>query len=442
MCGSCCAPGRPTRASRPRRSSPRSPPASRRRSSPPATTADGRCGATPRPRTSRRRLAAGEPYVVRFRAPEPTGDGRGVSFVDAIRGKLSHEANRNDAVILKSSDQSPRLPTYHFAHAVDDHLMRVTLVIRSEEWISSVPLHQQLFTALGHPPITYAHIAPLMKQIPGGKRKLSKRKDPEASVDYYIAAGYPAAAVLYYLRGLANGRLAELPLAEALAAPIRLDQCGVGGPAGRPGQAGGHQRRPHRDVAGAEVLAAVTAWARPTTPNWRRAGHRAGAGAARDRRRAGRGGQPAQGPAQVVGFPQPPTASSSRRCSTRLAGPGDVRVRKASAVDPAAVTAFVGDLVGAYRHLDDPQASGSTRSAPRARATGSPRARRSTRPTPTPSTARSARPPSSCGWRSPAPPAARTCTPSPGAGARRGAGQAGGPRGPVTATARSSPGRS
>src|SRR5262249_7191499 len=68
------------------------------------------------------------------------------------------------------------------------------------------------------------------KQIPGGKRKLSKRSDPEASVDFYIAAGYPAEAVLYYLRGLANGRLAELPIREALATPIRLDQCGVAGP--------------------------------------------------------------------------------------------------------------------------------------------------------------------------------------------------------------------
>jgi glutamyl-tRNA synthetase len=174
------------------------------------------------------KLAEGAPYVVRFRAPElQAGRAR---FVDAIRGPLEHEANRNDAVILKSSEQPVRLPTYHFAHAVDDHLMRVTLVIRGEEWISSVPLHQQLFAALGHPPITYAHIAPLMKTIPGGKRKLSKRKDPEAGVDFYVEAGYPADAVLYYLRGLANGRLAELPLAEALATPIRLDQCGVAGP--------------------------------------------------------------------------------------------------------------------------------------------------------------------------------------------------------------------
>jgi glutamyl-tRNA synthetase len=172
-------------------------------------------------------LDAGAPYVVRFRAPDEPGRAR---FTDAIRGDLEIGANRNDAVILKSSDQSPRLPTYHFAHAVDDHLMRVTTVVRGDEWLSSVPLHLQLFDALDFRPVSYAHIAPLMKQIPGGKRKLSKRKDPEIAVDFYIEAGYPAEAVLYYLRGLANGRLAELPLADALSAPIRLDQCGVAGP--------------------------------------------------------------------------------------------------------------------------------------------------------------------------------------------------------------------
>ncbi|MGH3783104.1 MAG: glutamate--tRNA ligase, partial [Pseudonocardiaceae bacterium] len=175
------------------------------------------------------KLADGAPYVVRFRAPDSAA-GQRVRFTDVIRGELEHEANRNDTVILKSSDQTPRLPTYHFAHAVDDHLMRITLVIRGEEWISSVPLHLQLFNALGFEPVTYAHIAPLMKQISGGKRKLSKRSDPEANVDFYIEAGYPAEAVLYYLRGLANGRLAELPLRQALTTPILLEQCGVAGP--------------------------------------------------------------------------------------------------------------------------------------------------------------------------------------------------------------------
>jgi glutamyl-tRNA synthetase len=153
-----------------------------------------------------------------------------VSFTDAIRGELSMDDNRNDAVILKSSDTEPRLPTYHFAHAVDDHLMRVNLVIRGEEWISSVPLHLQLFDAVGFERLQYAHVATLMKQDGSSRRKLSKRRDPEANVSFYIEQGYPAPAVQYYLRGLANGRLAEMPLAEALAAPIRLSECGTAGP--------------------------------------------------------------------------------------------------------------------------------------------------------------------------------------------------------------------
>jgi glutamyl-tRNA synthetase len=108
--------------------------------------------------------------------------------------------------------------------------MGVTLVVRGEEWISSVPLHHQLFDALGFPRIPYAHVAPLMKQDGGSRRKLSKRRDPEASVGYYIARGFPSEAVLYYLRGLANGRLAELPLREALLEPLRLSEFGVAGP--------------------------------------------------------------------------------------------------------------------------------------------------------------------------------------------------------------------
>jgi glutamyl-tRNA synthetase len=187
----------------------------------------------------RRKLAEGAPYVVRFRSPGVPG--RRIEYTEAIRGRLSTEDNFNDVVILKSAAQpqagdpswdpaGDRLPTYHFAHAVDDHLMRVNLVIRGEEWLPSVPMHLQLFAALGFEQPEYAHTSQLMKQIPGGKRKLSKRKDPETNVDFYIEAGYPAKAVLYYLRGLANGSLAEMPLDDALAAPIRLSELGGAGP--------------------------------------------------------------------------------------------------------------------------------------------------------------------------------------------------------------------
>lgn len=179
------------------------------------------------PEKVRAMLASGRPYVVRLRAPDDPGR---ITFTDVVRGERELDGNRNDAVILKSSDRSPRLPTYHFAHAVDDHLMRVTTVVRGDEWFSSIPLHLQLFQALGFDRLDYAHIAPLSKPVKGGRRKLSKRKDVEASVDFYIEAGYPAEAVLYYLRGLANGRLAELPEREALSTPIQLDQLGVAGP--------------------------------------------------------------------------------------------------------------------------------------------------------------------------------------------------------------------
>lgn len=179
------------------------------------------------PERVRAMLAEGRPYVIRLRAPDEPGR---IIFTDVVRGERELDGNRNDAVILKSSDRAPRLPTYHFAHAVDDHLMRVTTVVRGDEWFSSIPLHLQLFEALGFDRLDYAHIAPLSKPIKGGRRKLSKRKDAEASVDFYIEAGYPAEAVLYYLRGLANGRLAELPEHEALTEPIRLNQLGVAGP--------------------------------------------------------------------------------------------------------------------------------------------------------------------------------------------------------------------
>ena len=158
----------------------------------------------------RARLDAGDPYVVRFRSPG-IGGAR-VSFTDVIRGEISSDDNRNDMVILKRSDQRAAAAHLPFRARRRRPPDGVTLVIRGEEWISSVPLHHQLFDALGFPRLRYAHVAPLMKQDGGSRRKLSKRKDPEASVGYYIEQGFPAEAVLYYLRGLANGRLAELPL--------------------------------------------------------------------------------------------------------------------------------------------------------------------------------------------------------------------------------------
>ena len=181
-------------------------------------------------------------------APRGSPGGR-VSFTDAIRGELTLDDNRNDAVILKSSDAEPRLPTYHFAHAVDDHLMRVTLVIRGEEWISSVPLHLQLFDALGFPRVQYAHIALLMKQDGGSRRKLSKRRDPEATVELLHRAGLPGSggAVLPARPGQRPARRDAAGRGAGRADPaVRMRHRG---PAGGHGQAGRHLRRLHRHPA-------------------------------------------------------------------------------------------------------------------------------------------------------------------------------------------------
>lgn len=205
------------------------------------------------------KLEQGLPYVIRFRAPD--GPPRRVAYHDLIRGSIEQDDNINNIVILKTSDQSLRLPTYHLAHAVDDHLMGVTTVIRGDEWISSVPLHHQLFDALGFPHVEYAHIAPLMKMDGRSKRKLSKRKDAEASVDFYIRQGYPAAAVKYYLRGLANSRIADLPIGEGLAAPIRLAECGVAGPLVNTAKLENISRDVIGEMTNEDVLVALRTWA-------------------------------------------------------------------------------------------------------------------------------------------------------------------------------------
>lgn len=149
------------------------------------------------------KIEQGIPYVVRLRSP---GDeSRRVKFDDLIKGRIEMPENDQDIVLLKTDG----IPTYHFAHAVDDHLMRTTHVIRGDEWIASVPVHLQLFQMLGFKPPKYAHVSPIMKEEDGGKRKLSKRKDPEAAVHYYAAQGYPADSVMEYLLTIANSDFEE-----------------------------------------------------------------------------------------------------------------------------------------------------------------------------------------------------------------------------------------
>ena len=145
-----------------------------------------------------KKIENGESYVIRFKSPGR--EGRKIKHHDIIKGNVDLSENDQDIIIIKGDG----LPTYHFAHAVDDHLMRTTHVIRGDEWLSSVPLHLQLFHELGFKEPKYAHIAPIMKNDDGNKRKLSKRKDPEAAVSYYEEEGIPSDAVKEYLLNIAN----------------------------------------------------------------------------------------------------------------------------------------------------------------------------------------------------------------------------------------------
>ena len=150
-------------------------------------------------------LSEGKPWVLRLRSE---GDeSKKIIFDDVIRGKIEMPANIIDEVLLKSDG----IPTYHFAHACDDHFMRTTHVIRGEEWISSVPKHIELFKACGYKVPKYAHTPQVLKtdEETGDKRKLSKRKDPEAAVSYFVEGGFPKESVLEYLLTLINSNFED-----------------------------------------------------------------------------------------------------------------------------------------------------------------------------------------------------------------------------------------
>ncbi|MCM1437588.1 MAG: glutamate--tRNA ligase [Roseburia sp.] len=148
-------------------------------------------------------LQAGKPFVIRLKSQGNTENK--ITFTDAIKGEITVTENDQDVVILKSDG----IPTYHFAHAIDDHFMHTTLVIRGEEWLSSLPIHLELFKALGFKLPKYGHTCSLMKVDNGVKRKLSKRKDPELSLDYYRSAGYYPKAVVKYLMTVLNSNFEE-----------------------------------------------------------------------------------------------------------------------------------------------------------------------------------------------------------------------------------------
>lgn len=148
-------------------------------------------------------LKQGKPYVIRLRSQGNAELKH--TFKDGIKGEITVPENDQDVVILKSDG----IPTYHFAHAIDDHFMRTTLVMRGEEWLSSLPIHIELFKVLNFPLPRYAHNCSIQKMEGENRRKLSKRKDPEASLNFYREQGYPPIAVNTYVMTLLNSNFEE-----------------------------------------------------------------------------------------------------------------------------------------------------------------------------------------------------------------------------------------
>ena len=149
------------------------------------------------------KIASGESYVIRLKSPGNAD--KTIEMIDCVKGKMKFPEHDMDTVLLKTDGT----PTYHFAHAIDDHLMHTTHVIRGDEWVSSLPLHIQLFEILGFRRPEYAHVAPVTKKEDGIIRKLSKRKDPEAKVSYYEEVGLPIDAVKLYLATILNSNFEE-----------------------------------------------------------------------------------------------------------------------------------------------------------------------------------------------------------------------------------------
>ncbi|MDD2427111.1 MAG: glutamate--tRNA ligase [Eubacteriales bacterium] len=149
------------------------------------------------------RIERGDEYIIRLRSRGSHDQTR--VFTDGLRGELEMPVNNQDIVIIKADG----LPTYHFAHSVDDHLMRTSHVIRADEWVSSLPIHVELFEIQGFELPEFIHLSPIMKQEGNSRRKLSKRLDPEARASYYIEVGYPLPAVKDYLMNIANSNFED-----------------------------------------------------------------------------------------------------------------------------------------------------------------------------------------------------------------------------------------
>ncbi len=212
------------------------------------------------------RIAQKQPFVIRLRA-DGSADKR-VAFDDAIKGKIELPENDEDFVLLKSDG----IPTYHFAHAVDDHLMRTTLVLRGDEWISSTPKHLQLFRLLGFKPPKYAHVAPILKLDGGAKRKISKRKDPEAAVRYFAEQGFEADSVLEYLMTVASSNYEDWrranPDADRAQFPFNLKKMSLSGALFDAQKLLDVSKNRLSRLSSAQVYDKLTAWAKEFDPDF------------------------------------------------------------------------------------------------------------------------------------------------------------------------------
>lgn len=173
------------------------------------------------------KLRNGEEFIIRLKSEGKMGLYR--EFYDGIRGTLTIPENVFDTVLIKRDG----LPTYHFAHVIDDHLMRSTDIIRADEWIASLPMHIQMFEMLGFEVPRYYHLSAIMKMEGTSKRKLSKRKDPEARVHFYIETGYPIKAVIDYLLTICSADYEnwrkENPDSDIIHFPLDITKTGVSG---------------------------------------------------------------------------------------------------------------------------------------------------------------------------------------------------------------------
>ena len=211
-------------------------------------------------------IAEGKPYVVRFRSPGK--DGNRIKYKDLAKGEIEMPENCNDIVLLKSDG----IPTYHFAHVVDDHFMRTTHVVRGEEWLSTFPYHLQMFDAIGWKKPAYVHTAHMLKQDGSSKRKLSKRKDPEARLTYYLQEGYPAECVIEYLMTVLNSNFEEWrrknPDADLNEFRFKAEKMGVAGAVFDIDKLNDISKTVISKMSGEQVYDATAVWAKEYNPEF------------------------------------------------------------------------------------------------------------------------------------------------------------------------------